>query len=177
MVISMLRYAVKWMTKLSGSDCTNHIANSWPRNLQSWGCHDSFQRRNFEVKYASGRVSAKLNLIPAGHLVPKPTMKDGPLCFSRDRATQFYSSGGRAQAPTHPPFGFGGPQPRKGGWVGAWVELLANLSPMIAEAVAKSPVNKFNTGSTSLEWFSRRTKQRIANRTVYLSSGLSDFYY
>jgi hypothetical protein len=45
---------------------------------------------------------------------------------------------------------------------------------MIAEAVAKAPANKFNTGSTSLEWFSRRIKnQRIANRTVYLLSSLS----
>ena len=38
---------------------------------------------------------------------------------------------------------------------------------MIAEAVANEPKDKFNTGSTSLEWFSRRIKnQRIANRTV-----------
>jgi hypothetical protein len=38
---------------------------------------------------------------------------------------------------------------------------------VILQAVAKAPENQFNTGSTSLEWFSRRIKnQRIANRTV-----------
>jgi len=96
---NMSRYAVKWLTTWSGSDCTNHIANSWPRNLQSWRCHGRFQRRNFEVKYASCRVStlpsylcAELNMTPVGHLVPKPTTKDGPLYFSRDQATQSYSN-------------------------------------------------------------------------------------
>jgi isopenicillin N synthase-like dioxygenase len=46
------------------------------------------------------------------------------------------------------------------------LQALADQSPMIAAAVAKAPENQFNTGSTSLEWFSRRIKnQRIANRT------------
>jgi isopenicillin N synthase-like dioxygenase len=46
------------------------------------------------------------------------------------------------------------------------LQALAGQSPTIAAAVAKAPENKFNTGSTSLEWFSRRIKnQRIANRT------------
>jgi len=49
---------------------------------------------------------------------------------------------------------------------------------MIAAEVAKAPENKFNTGSTSLEWFSRRIKnQRIANRTVYLSSNLPNTFF
>lgn len=47
------------------------------------------------------------------------------------------------------------------------LEPLANQSPMIAESVAKAPANKFHTGSTSFEWFTRRIKnQRIANRMV-----------
>jgi hypothetical protein len=47
------------------------------------------------------------------------------------------------------------------------LEPLAQQSPMIAAAVAEAPRNKFNTGSTSLQWFSRRIKnQRVANRTV-----------
>ena len=44
---------------------------------------------------------------------------------------------------------------------------LSDESPIIAEAVAKLPEDKYNTGSTSLEWFTRRIKnQRIKNRTV-----------
>ena len=49
---------------------------------------------------------------------------------------------------------------------------LTDQSSMIADAVEKAPENKFNTGSTSLEWFSRRIKnQRIANRKVRPRSG------
>ncbi|KAI1781594.1 Clavaminate synthase-like protein [Ganoderma leucocontextum] len=43
---------------------------------------------------------------------------------------------------------------------------LSDESPVIAEAVAKLPEDKYNTGSTSLDWFTRRIKnQRIKNRT------------
>ncbi|KAJ7600575.1 hypothetical protein C8J56DRAFT_1010430 [Mycena floridula] len=44
---------------------------------------------------------------------------------------------------------------------------LAEESPMIAEAVANNPDKaKFETGATSIEWFTRRIKnQRIKNRT------------
>ncbi|KAF8079383.1 Clavaminate synthase-like protein [Lyophyllum atratum] len=42
---------------------------------------------------------------------------------------------------------------------------LVEDSALIAEAVAKTPEKSFETGSTSLEWFSRRIKnQRIKNR-------------
>ncbi|PPQ92475.1 hypothetical protein CVT25_010420 [Psilocybe cyanescens] len=42
---------------------------------------------------------------------------------------------------------------------------LVQDSPMIAEAVRSSPPGKFETGSTALDWFSRRIKnQRIKNR-------------
>lgn len=42
---------------------------------------------------------------------------------------------------------------------------LVEDSPMIAEAVRKSPGKNFETGSTALEWFTRRIKnQRINNR-------------
>lgn len=44
---------------------------------------------------------------------------------------------------------------------------LVEDSPMIAEAVAKTPEKNFETGSTSFEWFSRRIRnQRIKNRKV-----------
>ena len=49
---------------------------------------------------------------------------------------------------------------------------LSDESPIIAEAVAKLPEDKYNTGSTSLEWFTRRIKnQRIKNRTVSVAGG------
>ena len=38
---------------------------------------------------------------------------------------------------------------------------------MIAEAVAKLPPGKYDTGATAKDWFARRIKnQRIKNRTV-----------
>ena len=44
---------------------------------------------------------------------------------------------------------------------------LSDESSIIAEAVAKLPEDKYNTGSTSLDWFTRRIKnQRVKNRTV-----------
>ena len=44
---------------------------------------------------------------------------------------------------------------------------LSDESSIIAEAIAKLPEDKYNTGSTSLDWFTRRIKnQRIKNRTV-----------
>jgi len=40
-------------------------------------------------------------------------------------------------------------------------------SPIIAEAVKQYPEDKFDTGSTAAEWFSRRIKyQRLNNRAV-----------
>ncbi|OBZ65458.1 1-aminocyclopropane-1-carboxylate oxidase, partial [Grifola frondosa] len=43
---------------------------------------------------------------------------------------------------------------------------LVDESPLIAEAVAKAPERKFETGATAKEWFARRIKnQRIKNRT------------
>ncbi|KAL1938602.1 hypothetical protein VTO73DRAFT_11417 [Trametes versicolor] len=43
---------------------------------------------------------------------------------------------------------------------------LSGESPIIAEAVAKLPSGKYDTGTTSKEWFARRIKnQRIKNRT------------
>jgi len=46
------------------------------------------------------------------------------------------------------------------------LEALADQSPMIAEAIANVPENKFRTGSTALEWFSRRIKNwKIVNQT------------
>ena len=48
---------------------------------------------------------------------------------------------------------------------------LADESALIAEAAAKDTEGKFNTGSTSAEWFARRIKnQRIKNRTVRVPS-------
>jgi len=42
---------------------------------------------------------------------------------------------------------------------------LVDESPMIADAVAKTPEKNFETGSTSYDWFTRRIKnQRINNR-------------
>lgn len=44
---------------------------------------------------------------------------------------------------------------------------LSDESPVIAEAVSKLPSGKYDTGTTSKEWFARRIKnQRIKNRTV-----------
>ena len=44
---------------------------------------------------------------------------------------------------------------------------LSDESPMIAEAVAKLPPGKYDTGATAKDWFARRIKnQRIKNRTV-----------
>lgn len=63
------------------------------------------------------------------------------------------------------------------------LEVLADQSPMIAEAIANMPENKFKTGSTALEWFSRRIKNwKIANQTVNhsiisVSRGLTQEYY
>ncbi|KAF4611479.1 hypothetical protein D9613_004584 [Agrocybe pediades] len=43
---------------------------------------------------------------------------------------------------------------------------LAEQSPIIADAVKNAPEGKYETGSTSFEWFSRRIRnQRIKNRT------------
>lgn len=44
---------------------------------------------------------------------------------------------------------------------------LVEDSPLIAASVAKSPEKRFETGATSLDWFSRRIRnQRINNRKV-----------
>lgn len=46
---------------------------------------------------------------------------------------------------------------------------LVDESPLIAEAVSRGPEKNYETGSTALEWFSRRIKnQRIKNRKVIL---------
>ena len=46
---------------------------------------------------------------------------------------------------------------------------LADQSQVIADAIAKLPPGKYDTGATSKEWFTRRIKnQRIKNRTVGL---------
>ncbi|TBU22663.1 Clavaminate synthase-like protein [Dichomitus squalens] len=43
---------------------------------------------------------------------------------------------------------------------------LSDESPMIAEAIAKLPFGKYNTGATAKDWFARRIRnQRIKNRT------------
>jgi hypothetical protein len=44
---------------------------------------------------------------------------------------------------------------------------LVEDSQIIADAVARTPDKNFETGCTSLEWFTRRIKnQRMKNRTV-----------
>ena len=54
---------------------------------------------------------------------------------------------------------------------------LSEHSPMIAEAAKKNADKGYETGSTSLEWFSRRIRnQRMKNRTVSFV-GLSFWFY
>ncbi|KAJ7186805.1 hypothetical protein C8R46DRAFT_879585 [Mycena filopes] len=49
---------------------------------------------------------------------------------------------------------------------GIELRALVEDSPLIAEAVARTPDRNFETGCTSLEWFTRRIKnQRLNNRT------------
>lgn len=127
---------------------TPPLRSAYPRTryLQHWRCTGFVQRRHSEIKSASCCVSISLLWESSCGIVTylrrPPPKEQGK--YERWSLVFF----------TRP---------------GNSIELcaLSDQSALIAEAEARAPEGRFQTGVTAYEWFTRRIKnQRINNRTV-----------